>query len=55
MEEYIEILKRYLKEKRDMDKFTYKLIGRIDRAVKNGRTTWENELNKIGGVTNASN
>lgn len=49
MEEYVERLKRLLQEKRNIDKFTYKLIGRIDRAVKNGRTTWENELNKIGG------
>lgn len=47
MEEYVEMLKDFLKDKRNMKKVTYKTIGTIERAIKRGITTWEDEIKKI--------
>lgn len=49
MENYTENLKEYLKERRNISKRLYKLIGTTFRRVQKGRTTWENIIKLMGG------
>lgn len=52
MEEYTEILKGYLREKRNVKKKIYKFMSTAYRAVRAGRTTWDNIINIQGGQVN---
>lgn len=53
MEEYTEILREYLGERRDITKKVFKIVGRIYRRIKNGAT--ENEIDRYITVLKRSN
>ena len=48
MEEYTEILKGYLRGKRNVKKKIYKFMNTAYRAVKNNRATWEKIIKILG-------
>ena len=53
MEEYTNLLKKYLGKSRHWTKNMFKIIGTLERAVTKGRITWEQGLQKLdslGGI-----
>lgn len=44
MQEYTEILRGYLRERRNIAKIVFKIVGRIYRATQNGATEKEIKL-----------
>ena len=44
MEGYTEMLREYLRERRDVDKTVFKLAGRIYRGINSGRFTLDEAL-----------
>ena len=52
MESYTEILRDYLQERRNVSKRLYKFMNTAYRAVRAGRTTWDNIINIQGGQVN---
>ena len=51
MENYTEILKEYLQERRNVSKRLYKFMNTAYRAVRAGRKTWDNIINILGGTS----
>lgn len=52
---YTDVLKEFLKGRRNVSKKVFKIMNSTYRAVENGRTTWESferHLKKVG-VSNA--
>lgn len=58
MEEYIEDLRDYLQDRRNISRRVYNIMGTLFRGVQNKRFTWEQGLeyiNRLGGLTNGRN
>lgn len=50
MEKYVENLKEYLKGRRNISRKLYRFISTDYRAVQNNRITWDEAIQRIGGV-----
>lgn len=47
MEKCTDLLKEYLSEKRNIDKYVFNIVGTIYRGVNNNRFTLEQALTKL--------
>ena len=47
---YTEVLKEYLKGRRNVKKRLYRFMSTAYRAVENGRTTWDEVIQRTGGA-----